>query len=1426
MIERTFQNIPEGSLNETDQHSFLDSLGWSKGATWADLLRSRRVLLISEAGTGKTYECREQAKHLWDKGEPSFFIELSSLASGDLRSLLVDEEETRLNAWLVSQSDVATFFLDSFDELRLSLGSFEIALKHLNKAIKNQLGRTRVVITTRPIPFDEKLVRHLLPIPPTPSTESNGEEFAKIAMGDHQTQQFEDKDDAIAPDWRTVALMPLSDEQIVEFARLQGVEDPVAMLDDLKQRNAQVFAQRPQDLIELCADWRDYKRIRTHRDQVAANVRVKLQPRDDGPEPAELSIDKATEGASRLALAMIVTRRMTIRHNAASDDNQDEVAFDPAKILTDWKPNERRALLERPLFGFASYGRVRFHHRSVVEYLAAERLKALCVRGMPFRALKRLLFAQTKDKTIVRPSMRPIAGWLALVEDKIFEILRDHEPDVLVNDGDPQTLSQSQRNQVLHAYVQRYSQGDWRGLSVPQIQVHRFASPKLADDLSQLWQKGIENPDVRQILLKLIAAGCIGNCADIAHDVACDVNASAVERILAVDAMVAIRDARLNDITADVASADSIWPENIARGVLLRLFPRNLTVDQLCQTLNWVKETKHSAGDLGWQLPRLIATAEIDPEYLEALRNGLVQLLSAGLSWQEEWPHVTCDRLHLSNALAATCVRGLERSNNDDWLDASVLALRLYRHEYSNSDAHNALHERLTNLSAVENAHLFWAEDSLVQSLHPIPDPWKRLAEVTLDDGPVELRAERDLRWIKTALGDQARSVDDRALLLEAAIRLSPTPEQWREHVSRLKPLVADRLDLIENIELRLKSAKRDKEQELWKKKQAKHKKQQDQQHAEDKASWMKFWHEVAEHPEGAFSPERSWNTAWNLWQAMSHEGEESRASGWDRRFIEKQFGKETADRLRSVLMKVWRKDHPTLPSERPEDQRGTFLHSWQLGLAALYAEAEDPSWTTKLSEEEAALAVRYAPIETNGLPTWIENLVDDHPGAVDAILGKELSWELEREPIAHGHSILLQDISYASETVVRLFLPLLREWLDKEGVAFDEASNLAAVAGRLRQVMGVMLTHGDEDSHAHVLAFARERLQHDLPKELAFVWLSVLMRLDPDLGVSTLEDRIRTIEPGARTEAVELFGVLFGDRNDPSNLKTLDFTPQLLLRLLRLAYHHVRKVDDAVHHSTYSPDIRDHAESARDEIVTALLDAKGEEGWAAKIEMANDPLCAHFKDRILAITKEQWAQEIDSVPYDEKQAVALDSSGEAPASTNEAMFAIMNDRLADLDELLLSDTSPREAWAGITNEKVLRRVIAHELSHSAKGLYVVDQEAVTADENKTDIRLHSVVSNHEAVIELKRTDGNWSARDLRDTIYNQLVSKYMGAENSSSGCLLLTLAKDRKWKHPDTGTIIQCSELISLLREEAQRVEETMGGAVSLVVHILDLRP
>ncbi len=247
MIERTFQNISEGKLSEADQQSFLVSLDWSRGTTWKNLLRSKRVLMISEAGAGKTYECRKQARRLWDAGEPAFFIEMASLATGDLRSQLDDKEETRLDDWQSSQSDIATFFLDSIDELKLTLGSFEQALKRLNKGIGSRLGRARIVITTRPTPFDEQLLRSVLPVPPVPSAVPSEESFATIAMRDHQTQQAGNNDDHAPPNWRTVALMPLSEEQIIEFCSDQLVENPAALLEDLKRRNAEEFARRPQD---------------------------------------------------------------------------------------------------------------------------------------------------------------------------------------------------------------------------------------------------------------------------------------------------------------------------------------------------------------------------------------------------------------------------------------------------------------------------------------------------------------------------------------------------------------------------------------------------------------------------------------------------------------------------------------------------------------------------------------------------------------------------------------------------------------------------------------------------------------------------------------------------------------------------------------------------------------------------------------------------------------------------------------------------------------------------------------------------------------------------------------------------------------------------------------------------------------------------
>lgn len=184
MIERTFRDIADGKIENADQHEFLVSLGWSRGISWNDLLRSKRILIVSEAGAGKTYECKVQSQRLSRAGAPAFFVELSSLASANLRDLFDSEEEARLDGWLTSPDEEATFFLDSVDELKLTQYSFELALKRFKKEIKDQLHRARIVITTRPIPFDESLIRKILPIP---SAQPKGQlplscNFFKMAM--------------------------------------------------------------------------------------------------------------------------------------------------------------------------------------------------------------------------------------------------------------------------------------------------------------------------------------------------------------------------------------------------------------------------------------------------------------------------------------------------------------------------------------------------------------------------------------------------------------------------------------------------------------------------------------------------------------------------------------------------------------------------------------------------------------------------------------------------------------------------------------------------------------------------------------------------------------------------------------------------------------------------------------------------------------------------------------------------------------------------------------------------------------------------------------------------------------------------------------------------------------------------------------------
>jgi hypothetical protein len=1439
-ISRTFRDLSDKEIVDSESTWLLAQWGMQHDIIgWDDLLKSPRILIVSEAGVGKTFECHACRDRLWANGEAAFVLELSTLADVSVPDMLDGEELLRLAAWLRAQSETATFFLDSIDELKISQKSFEQALKRLSRTIAGHLGRTRIIITTRPIPIDRQLIEKHLPVSPIAGSAPTAEAFAEIAM-DRQRQQ---KETSAEPKlWRNVALMPLLRDQIVEFAAGQGVTDSDVLLADIERRDALEYALRPQDLIELCSDWKDHQRIRSHREQVETNASTKLKPRADRAEKVSLSVDRAMEGATRLALAAILKRKLTIRYSAESDRiRSSEAALDPSKILTDWSQGERDTLLERALFGFANYGRVRFHHRSVIEFLAARRLDALVVRGVPIKAIKRLLFAETaQGNKVVRPSMRPVAAWLSIQHEGIFAEVKEREPEVLLNHGDPQSLRSSQRNEVLKAYIERYGKGGWRGLRVPAIQVHRFVSTELSQSVKSLWASKIENREVRELIFELIAAGKLTDCADIAHSVAVDAQAIYPERTDALDALIALDDDRLISIAASMVTNAALWPADLARAASLRLFPKHLRVDQLCAILPRIKEVKRAIGDLSWKLPLLIAEKALSPEALEELRVELTTLMTEGAEWRNEaWPHTRTKRPDIVPSLIAACIRQLRAgARAPELFRSSVLALRFFRPETSSESLADELREFLVSASSEQREVAFWADDAFLQSLHPSKGAWDRVFELS-QNGGIRLTPEKDYAWVMRRLADTGNSVREREMMIEAAtIELVRPGDDLLKVLESLRLCVADSPSLLSIVESRMKPGPNSKELRRFEEENARRKKESEEKRAKDLASWIDFWREIAKNPDAVFDESRADNTAWNLWRAMARSGRESRASGWNRRFIEQHFDRLVADRLRTALLQIWRKDKPTLRSERSADKKNTFLIKWQLGLAAIYAEAEDPLWATKLTEEEARLASRYALIELNSFPAWLDALVAAHPKAVDAVLGEEISLSLRDASHDGDATSSLQNVRHATPRVTILFIPRIKAWLDQ--IRAERPGNDAATVARLSRAVDVLMQSEEEDLRKAIADIASDELSNGLQSPFAKVWMPVLLQLNPEVAVNVLEAGISGIPPSQDSAAVEWFSALFGNdhRGATVDLRSASFPPRLLLRLVRLAYQHVRPADDAKDEHSDSPDDwdspgdwdssddRDHAERGRNTVLSALLATTGTEGWAAIQEMAQDPLFANFKDRAAAVARERAAEDVDSVPLDDAQFIALDHYGEAAPSTLGGMFTVMRDRLEDLDDLLLEDVSPREAWANITDERVMRREIARELRNSANRVYTVDQEAATADEKETDIRMRATASLQQATIELKIGDKSRTGAGLRATIKDQLLTKYMAAEDCRSGCLMVTLASDKTWTHPETGKQLDFDGLIAMLNEEASRLSDELGGSARLMAKGLDLRP
>jgi hypothetical protein len=336
-----------------------------------------------------------------------------------------------------------------------------------------------------------------------------------------------------------------------------------------------------------------------------------------------------------LAAVLTLTRKNSILlPDRPVDPTRAAQAIEPKELLRDWDARDMHTLLGRALFDEATYGRVQFHHRSVREYLTARWLLYLLERGKPRRAVEGLLFAHRYGLDIVIPSMKPIAAWLALWDERVRTRMLTIAPEILIEHGDPAGLPVDIRAQLLRQFASLNAGRSDTGASFDMTSVRRLADPRLAATALDLLNQYRENEDVRQLLLRTVEQGHITDCAESALSFALDTTMDPHTRICGIRALGAAGNKNQKRRLAEAILLNiADWEKQELGAAMRALFPDTLTMDELLTILEFVKPPPtYSVTLLDLDLEEIVSS-NCSPPQRESLLIGLVGLL-------EREPHI------------------------------------------------------------------------------------------------------------------------------------------------------------------------------------------------------------------------------------------------------------------------------------------------------------------------------------------------------------------------------------------------------------------------------------------------------------------------------------------------------------------------------------------------------------------------------------------------------------------------------------------------------------------------------------------------------------------------------------------------------------------------------------------------------------------
>jgi hypothetical protein len=1239
-LHRTFYELPKNSSENDDLD--INRAFRSGDRRWSDLINEYRIIILSEAGSGKTAEIRSVAYRLREQGKSAFFLRLENIA-GDFEDAFEVGTYEAFKEWLASDQE-GWLLLDSVDESRLrDPRDFERAIRKMSRLIDTAKDRTHIVITSRAPAWRPKTdlayCNDHLPFTVATTLECDPQAENDDPEGSIQIKTVIQEKERLG--FKIFALDDLTSDQIAIYAKARGIEEYKDFLDAVERADAWSFTSRPQDLEELTEFWIDKGKIGTRLEIMRNSIDRRLTERDqDRAEARPLSFKRARQGAMLLAAATTLTQNQTIRVPNGADNS---IGIAVQFLLSDWDENEHITLLSRPIFDEAIYGTVRFHHRSVREYLTAEWFAELLKHKTSRRTIEGLFFRNQYGLDIVVPTLRPILPWLVILDEKIRERVRKIAPEIIFEGGDPSSLPLEIRRYILKEACAKIAKGDADRSMLNYAAIQRFANPDLTKEICESIQQYRDNTHLTAFLLRMVCLGQITLALPETMKIALTPSADKHVRIAA---FVAIKEIGSGNDQEQVRQSFSAETSELNRECFAELLDG---IEPTEKILNWLllcleKSETYNRYSVDRLAKRITEFADIaDIELLPQLIIGLNRLLNIPPTIDRTYCEVS-KKFQWLMAPAAKAVERAILNRHPISLETDSLAVL---HKLSNvrgyeiDDVANIRDDFLKLVPAWQelNRNLFWFE---VQKSRKSFD--EKLKQRLINFRQASIFGSfwqfegADFEYVAEEISLQP-FLDNKLVALSLAFNLYMAANRPPALLMQLEQLAAKN-DLSEWLSNYLRPPQ-DESSRLWEQQNIERERlyeSEQKKQEKDNEDWKKYISDNLDEARSALqdNPGAITQPLHILFQKIRDKNRTTgkwTEYGW--KILIPEYGEDIARFYRNGTVSFWRNYKPKLRSEGAPFN--SIPHAVIIGLTGLEIEANETNgWPKHLSAAEVELACKYASFEINGFPTWFPKLFETHSEIVCEFLIREIRYELSIEKSEVNIHYLISDVSHSGQWAWVQIAPSIYGILKKKG-----PKNLSNLDHFLKILKGAALPN------ELIAKLASQKCSRTKDLERAARWFAIWIGVDPKAALASFQIRISKIADSRKQTkfAMKFITHIWNNRSEIQAFITPDYLKSLYL----LMHEYIRTEEDInrADMGVYTPELRDNAQDARNSLLNLLKEIPGEESFLALTDIAARHPSETSRPWIMLHAKTRAEQDGDIKPWLPKQVKDFQDSPE-----------------------------------------------------------------------------------------------------------------------------------------------------------------------------------